>query len=352
MTYSPSYNLDVRSENPYNAGAGLCFDCHETAKTGATPWGYASTFGALMPVMGYKDSSRFGSGGKGSSLRYANRKGRADIVSSHLKAGSFLNYSAEGRINGLCTPCHDPHGVSRTLGEKMPYAVPLLKGAWLTSPYREDGPPAAPVGKGAFAKSDAGAGRGEARDTGDFKLANREASANFGISGAGTPREPLAGMKYFIDKNTFGEKKWITEDADTFGGLCLQCHAKVKSGGKAKSDQIHRTVNGWGANKEHSFPCSKCHQSHNSGLPRLMQTNCLMSGPAGMGESSGLAWVPDRKGEPSNSVKDTKQPPVASKNKKSTKGEVVGCHVRQFGGGSAAMPGTRGDDQWKEKTQW
>jgi hypothetical protein len=159
-------------------------------------------------------------------------------------------------------------------------------------------------------------------------------------------------MKYFIDKNTFGEKKWITEDADTFGGLCLQCHAKVKSGGKAKSDQIHRTVKGWGANKEHSFPCSKCHQSHNSGLPRLMQTNCLMSGPAGMGESSGLAWVPDRKGEPSNSVKDTKQPPVASKNKKSTKGEVVGCHVRQFGGGSAAMPGTRGDDQWKEKTQW
>jgi hypothetical protein len=62
--------------------------------------------------------------------------------------------------------------------------------------------------------------------------------------------------------------------------------------------------------------------------------------------------VPDRKGESSNSVKDTKQPPAASKNKKSAKGEVVGCHVRQFGGGGTAMPGTRGGDQWKEKTQW
>lgn len=353
VTYRPSANPDQGSKNPYNAGAGLCFDCHETAQAGAKPWGYASTFGAAKPVMGYKDSPHFGPGGKGSTSRYANRESRTDVVSSHLKAGTFLNYSAEGRINGLCTPCHDPHGVSRTLGDKMPYAVPLLKGAWLTSPYREDGPPATLAGKGAFAKRDAGANRGEAWEKGDFSLTNREANANFGIGGAGTPREPMAGMKYFIDKNTFGEKGRITEDADTFGGLCLKCHAKEKSGGSAKSDKIHRAVKGWGNNKEHSFPCSKCHQPHNSGLPRLMQTNCFVSGPAGLRENSGISWTPDRKGDVPP-PKESKQPDSSSKNKKSGKGEMVGCHVKQFGGSSAAMPGMQGGDngQWKEKMKW
>lgn len=317
--YRPSANLDKGSQNPYNAGAGLCFDCHETASAGTTtPWGYASTFGALKPIMGYKDSPHFGPGGKGSTLRYANRESRIDIVSSHLKAGAFLNYSAEGRINGLCTPCHDPHGVSRTLGEKMPYAVPLLKGAWLTSPYREDGPPATMSGNESFARRNAG---------------------------GGTPREPMAGMKYFIDKNTFGGNNRIVEDVDTFGGLCLKCHSKEKSGGNAKSDQIHRAVKGWGNNKEHSFPCSKCHQPHNSGLPRLMQTNCLVSGPAGMRENSGISWTPDMKDQ-------VKLSTPSSKGKKSGKGEVVGCHVRQFGGGNATTRGGQGNSGWNEKSKW
>lgn len=351
--YTPSSNLDTASKNPYNSGAGLCFDCHESAKTGVTPWGYNSTFGAVKPIMGYKDSPHFGPGNKGSTARYANRESRTDIVSSHLKAGSFLNYSAEGRINGLCTSCHDPHGVSRTLGSKMPYAVPLLKGAWLTSPYREDGPPTNLAGKGDFAKRDVSGNRGEAWEKGDFSLTNREANANFGIGGAGTPREPMAGMKYFIDKNTFGANSRITEDADTFGGLCLKCHAKEKSGGKAKSDQIHRAVKGWGNNKEHSFPCSKCHQPHNSGLPHLMQTNCFVSGPAGLRENSGISWTPDKKGEnASSTVKENKPSTAASNKKKSGKGEVVGCHVRQFGGSNAAMPGKQGDSQWNEKTKW
>jgi hypothetical protein len=351
--YTPSSNLDKDSKNPYNFGAGLCFDCHETAKTGTTPWGYNSTFGASKPIMGYKDSPHFGPGNKGSTARYTNRESRTDVVSSHLKAGSFLNYSAEGRINGLCTPCHDPHGVSRTLGDKMRYAVPLLKGTWLTSPYREDGPPTNLAGKGDFAKRDASGNRGEAWEKGDFSLTNREANANFGIGGAGTPREPMAGMKYFIDKNTFGPNGRILEDVDTFGGLCLKCHSKEKSGGKAKSDLIHRSVKGWGNNKEHSFPCSKCHQPHNSGLPRLMQTNCFVSGPAGLRENSGISWTPDKKGEVvTNIAKESKQPTSTSKSKKSGKGEVVGCHVRQFGGSSAAMPGKQGDGQWSEKTKW
>lgn len=321
MNYSPSANLDKSSKNPYNPGAGLCFDCHDTAKAGVTPWGYNSTFGAPKPVMGYKDSPHFGPGGKGSTLRFANRERRTDIASSHLRAGTFLNYSAAGQINGLCTPCHDPHGVSRTLGEKMPYAVPLLKGAWLTSPYREDGPPANPVGKADV------------------------------VSRAGAPRAPRTGMQYYIDKNTFGGDNRITEDADTFGGLCLKCHSKLKSLGNPLTDRIHRAVKGWGNNKEHSFPCSKCHQPHNSGLPRLMQTNCLLSGPAGLHENSGISWTPDNNKSDIN-ANVSKSSASATKSKKSGKGEVVGCHVRQFGGSSSAMPGKQGDNQWKEKSKW
>ncbi|HZV81997.1 MAG TPA: CxxxxCH/CxxCH domain-containing protein, partial [Geobacteraceae bacterium] len=77
MTYVPTANSDTKGKNPYNPGAGLCFDCHETASAGSTPWGYLSTFGAEEPVMGYKDTHRFGPGVKGSTSRYANRQGRA-----------------------------------------------------------------------------------------------------------------------------------------------------------------------------------------------------------------------------------------------------------------------------------
>jgi len=154
MDYSPSSNTNRQSNNPYNSGAGLCFDCHETEADGLTPWGYRKTFAASQPILGYKDTQRLGSGIKGSTSRYSNRQGRSEIVSSHLKAEVFLKYSATENINGLCTPCHDPHGVSRTLGDKMEYAVPLLKGTWLTSPYREDAPPASPPGKRGPSKQD------------------------------------------------------------------------------------------------------------------------------------------------------------------------------------------------------
>ncbi|MDU0460029.1 MAG: cytochrome c3 family protein, partial [Geobacteraceae bacterium] len=177
--YKPSSNNDKKSKNPYSAGAGLCFDCHENAKPGTTPWGFQSTFGAGQPVIGYKDTLQFAAGVKGSTSRYANRQSRSDIASSHLKAGSFLNYSASGKINGLCTPCHDPHGVSRTLGDNMQYAVPLLKGTWLTSPYREDGPPAGVKSKGEAAP---------VRKT-DYNASNREANANFGKGDSGAPRK-------------------------------------------------------------------------------------------------------------------------------------------------------------------
>jgi hypothetical protein len=195
----------------------------------------------------------------------------------------------------------------------MPYAVPLLKGTWLTSPYKEDGPPANPMGKGALLK--------------------REANATIGVAG-GSAREPMSmpGMKYNVDRNTFDGGKRITENAEKFGGVCLNCHIGLQSSGDTKTAQIHRAIKGWGNNKEHSFPCSKCHQPHNSGLPRLMQTNCFEQGPSGLRENSGLSWIPDKKEEMNSLDQVGKQSINKSvKSKKTGKGELVGCHVRQFG---------------------
>jgi len=346
--YTPVGNSDRAASNPYNTGAGLCFDCHETPSPGSTPWGYRATFGALEPIIGYKDTLRFGDGIKGSTARYSDRQSRSTIASNHLKAGKFLSYSAHGQIDGLCTPCHDPHGISRTLEDRMAYALPLLKDSWLTSPYREDGPPTAAPGKPDASKQGADSSQGIAWQKGDYSFTNREANANFGVGGGGAPREPMsrAGMKYNVDRNTFGATGRITEDVAGFAGLCLKCHKKEQLSGDDRVGRIHKSVKGWGSNKEHSFPCSKCHQAHNSGLPRLMQTNCFEIGPPGLRDNSGIAWTPEKKGEPKPVQKS--DPKTTAKNSKSSKTEIVGCHVKQFGG----SPAKQGGAQWNEKEKW
>jgi hypothetical protein len=77
-----------------------------------------------------------------------------------------------------------------------------------------------------------------------------------------------------------------------------------------------------------------------------MQTNCFEVGPPGLRESSGLAWSPTKKGEHKPSRNEQK--PSSSKSKKTAKVEIVGCHVRQFGGNPAKQEGS----QWNEKTKW
>jgi len=414
--YHPSINSYARSKNPFNSGAGLCFDCHETAASGVTPWGYNSTFGAANPIMGYKDTAGFGDGLKGSSARHGNRPGRGEISSSHLKAGTPLHHQTSELINGLCAPCHDPHGISRTLGENMDYAIPLLKGSWLTSPYKEDGPPdrtpsrkkSGIDGDGAFnavnrdagsnfnqvnrdagsnfakeidynrVNRDAGSNFNQVnrdagsnfaketdynkvnrdsgsnfnqinRDTGsnlsktvaktdrelDSNSTNRDANSNFAKSGSGAPREPMQGMKYHMDRNTFGEDSWITEDVTKFAGICLKCHKKENLNGTAQSASVHKTVKGWGNNNEHSFPCSKCHQAHNSGLPRLMQTNCFASAPPGLRNKSATSWLP-----PGKELQSTKTGDPFARN--------VGCHVKQFGKAGSSPESS----DWRAVSPW
>ncbi len=268
MTYKASSNIS--GINPYGAGAGQCFDCHESANKGTTPWGYDSTFGATAPIFGYKDTSRFGQGIKGSTARYPYRNNKATIVGGHLKASSSLTKPVMATINGLCTPCHDPHGVTPALASDQQYAVPLLKGTWLTSPYKEDVPAPMP-----YVCYNSG-----------WRWGNEDNYC-----------EPSTwGVTYYsLDSTTFGGATRIAENDSKFGGLCLGCHAKSDlTDGTNKNqnfrtiDRVHEAVKGWGANTQHSYPCSKCHQVHNSGLPRLMQTNCLNSNHRGFRASGGI----------------------------------------------------------------
>ncbi|MSM40624.1 MAG: CxxxxCH/CxxCH domain-containing protein [Geobacter sp.] len=275
MSYKASSNQDTGTVNPYSAGAGQCFDCHLTQNAGTTPWGYQSTFGASAPIMAYTDTLRFGQGVKAMTARYPYRDAKKTIVGGHLKASAMLNYTtaASDRINGLCTPCHDPHGVSPGIGANQEYAVPLLKGTWLSSPFRDDTPPPNPTGANSTAIS-------------------------WGKAGGYSPSTPPV-TNYRLERNTFSNKRLNETDAQ-FAGLCIRCHKKEKlTDGINKNtafkslDRIHESVSGWGANSEHSFSCSKCHQPHNSGLPRLMQTNCLNFNHRGFRSSGGQAVMAD-----------------------------------------------------------
>ena len=264
--YTPQAAGSVANKDARNPGASLCLDCHfsstpkqaplATFKGYTTPWGYNSTFSASQGILGYWDSPYMSYGPNvGAKQRYP-FKAQNLTKGGHFGASSSLGIQLPpgSQINGLCTPCHDPHGVSPTMGANQQYAVPLLKGTWLTSPYQED---TAPVN-----------------------------NADMYITGGWS-------LPYRIDQNTFvGGITNVTvpgltrNDTTVSAGLCLGCHSKASltngSNHTWKSkDRVHEAVKGWksanGVN-QHSYTCSKCHSAHTSSvLPRLMVTNCLDS---------------------------------------------------------------------------
>ncbi len=263
VTYKPTAGGSAAEHNAYNPGAGLCFDCHMKSGATDTPWGYNATYGATQQIMGYWDSAYFGNNVFGNQLRYP-YKGVPGNMGGHLGASKSLNASAAHQIGGLCTPCHDPHGVSPTMGTNMKYGVPLLKGTWMTSIYKED-------------------------------VATADNQSYDGMGGSGGRRGPSASSSekaaykaatndsYHIDQNSLPSGTNITETDVQFAGLCLNCHAKTNlTNGSTHTwkdkNRIHEAVKGWKtANKtiQHNYTCSKCHTAHNADLPRLMVTNCL-----------------------------------------------------------------------------
>ena len=326
IDYMASSNSSAGTINPYSAGAGQCFDCHNSSAAVTTPWGYQSTFGATQPIKGYFDSPSFGQSEIVGSLttgvlgRYPYKKMglAAGAMGGHLKASSPLHaqYSAsmrQNKINGLCTPCHDPHGVSPSLGAKQAYGVPLLKGTWMTSPYKED------------------------------VAAENGSRGEYG----GTTPTPFV----YTDQSTFGGSTRINENDDKFAGLCMRCHAKgtlTAGSNKAKPwkgiDRIHQSVKGWGVNDQHSYTCSKCHAPHSSNMPRLMITNCLDYKHQGRSNNGGS--ISTIKGDGS--------------------GELAGSNRKASQSGSGGFPGGENqigvqchheagawpDNSWNWKTPW
>ena len=338
ISYTPAASTDSSNKNPYNAGADLCFDCHFSSLAIDTPWGYQQTFGATAAIQGYKDGARFGSSYSGTKQRFNYRAGRLNL-GGHMMASASLKglngvhngNEAKHQINGLCTPCHDPHGVSPTLGNNQKYGVPLLKGTWLTSPYQEDSP----------------------EMTGRAATTSEACQSGCSVFEKGHDRHWNTDRVTFDTNNNINDDGGqITEDASVFAGLCLNCHTKANlTDGTNKNttwksvDRIHETVKGWGSNNEHTFSCSKCHVPHNAGLPRLMQTNCLNFNHRQQVVSGGLA---------SNRIGDANHgqgffPGVANRSMSPSKTFVNGCHESAAANGGGGPPGSNifpGNGTW------
>lgn len=275
VTYKPLAGGSVAEHNAYNPGAALCFDCHMKGSAVDTPWGYNTTFGSSQQIMGYLDSAYFGNGIFGKQSRYA-YKGTTPNMGGHFGASSALSASAAHQIGGLCTPCHDPHGVSPTMGANMKYGVPLLKGTWVTSPYKEDVTTA--DNQNYIASAAVGY-------VGDYEGPTR--------SQAILDARKAAAQSFKIDQNTFSTTitnynaavTGVTEADSQFAGLCLNCHTKANlTNGTTHAwkdkNRIHEAVKGWktaNGTIQHNYTCSKCHAPHNASLPRLMISNCFDS---------------------------------------------------------------------------
>ncbi|MBC7962732.1 MAG: CxxxxCH/CxxCH domain-containing protein, partial [Steroidobacteraceae bacterium] len=271
MTYKPAAGGSTAGHNSYNPGAGICFDCHMKDTVGITPWGFKATYGATQQIMGFADTPFFGNGTFGRQLMFP-YKATANM-GGHFGTSSALSSPPAHAIGGLCTPCHDPHGVSPTLGANKDYAVPLLKGTWVTSPYKEDVSTADNQSYIAIAAIGY---------TGDYEGPTRSQAKLDSLN--------AAKKSYKIDQNTFSTTaklnavlSGVTQTDAQFAGLCLNCHAKqTLTNGTTHTwkdkNRIHESVKGWktaNTTIEHNYTCSKCHAAHNASLPRLMVTNCL-----------------------------------------------------------------------------
>ena len=296
-TYSPVAGGSSQNHNIYNPGAALCFDCHNTKTNSTTvPWGYNSTFGASQAINGYLDTPYFGNYSVNTTKRYAykgNNGAKTKPVGGHFGASTTLDTAAASPINGLCTPCHDPHGVTPNTAKiaSQQYGVPLLKGTWVTSPYQEDA--------AAVAQNRGGGSRGPVMSNGGtmpgYKIDQNSLQANRATVAQRSGSVPATDAPSFGLIGATNAKSLQTTTAANFAGLCTTCHlqANLTNSSQATTanwrtkQRVHQSVAGWAAmssatgngrnlnNRMHAYTCSKCHTPHVSRLPRLMVTNCL-----------------------------------------------------------------------------
>ncbi|MDD5761335.1 MAG: hypothetical protein PHP88_02350, partial [bacterium] len=157
--YSTTYNPAANATDNYGIGAELCFDCH-VGSDAAVPKNYTYwNHAAGAPVAGYYDPitwrTGFTAGTQGLWNRSLTWQGSFAFKDNTIRSSHFLpsttnstgtaitrQTTASNKLNGRCTACHDPHGVTTNTSHiaNQNYGVPLLKGSWLSSPYLEDRP--------------------------------------------------------------------------------------------------------------------------------------------------------------------------------------------------------------------
>lgn len=289
----------------FNSGASICNDCHnnDTRKVNINrPWSITGTYSSAKAIVGYWSTPYFDNYTVASAKRTLYKQGGAVGTNKDMRKPMGGHYGSSidatrggqaghtGEINGLCTPCHDPHGVSNALGADRDHGVPLLKGTWVTSPYREDRADVA-VKRGGGSKwaGVTGAGATPGYHIDQNTLLAMPAPLNGGAATATSRSNKRAQAFRNISNNAL---KLHTEKTPTeFAGLCLECHNQTTLTGAAAAtttqawmskERVHQSVAGWGptngtnvGNKVHAYTCSKCHAPHVSRLPRLMVTNCL-----------------------------------------------------------------------------
>lgn len=392
MTYTPGAAGSVAEKNQHNAGAGLCFDCHNNANASAatlsgstTPWGYTATYGASQAIYGYNDTPYFGKSGgvfaKAITYPYLaslTNKGGHFGVSSTL---SGTAPDASHQIGGSCTPCHDPHGVSPGLGTNQQFSVPLLKNTFVTSPYKQD---VAPPGK-----TVRGAGRNYATlmsigSTIGYHIDQNTMQA--GTTGKATT-VPGSAIKWAFATSA---KNLQSLNSTQFAGLCMNCHSKAAlnssvaatsasgtAGSWKSSTRIHNSVAGWAlttgtggnvGNKAHAYTCSKCHTSHNSRLPRLLVTNCLdvkhrgraatvayvatlYTTPGTVSTAHGVGRFPGGGGGASGRATATNPGPWFFGTSGAVTGATQTCHDTATAGGVNTTPDATGQ-MWNTKSLW
>ena len=313
--YSTTYTPTANATMNWGAGSAMCFDCHVGSTAGGTPPKTYTSFGrtATQLVAGYYDPVQWRTGlaaGQGvwdNTLTWRGSFPFKDnvIKVTHFKNDSFiraLQTAPTTQLNGLCSRCHDPHGVTTNTAQvsNANYGSPALKGTWMTSPYFEDRPGErynSTVSWNMNAKTvininnnvyngTSVKGRGGPRMI-TYRDYNRPSvvGGGYGTTGGGTGNDG-----FFIDENTFGlvitsaftwdlfgvanlntnngwQNLWnggyrnpvptitinrITETNAQFAGLCEKCHTPtslVNTASKAANiiTRAHRTVKGWDA---------------------------------------------------------------------------------------------------------
>ncbi|MBI5904148.1 MAG: CxxxxCH/CxxCH domain-containing protein [Deltaproteobacteria bacterium] len=285
--YTPA--ASTTAGNLYSAQADLCFDCHlgDDATAPRKFTSYRSP-APTQPVQGYYDAN---------GLTGATRWGTSQIwtgsfayKSAVFKGGHFgastttasgtsalMKSTPAGTILGLCTKCHDPHGVDPAAANAA-YRVPALKGTWMTSPYKEDR--AGDLVGATINDANTWSPSNSSRFTGTpkpYSAPRQNPSFAYnqpaivgggfgtGISASTWGKGGTGYNGYFIDDNSFGNSKindttyrpWSTAITGTyvtaavpglndtqFAGLCLSCHPKTGTLAAGSIGSVLTSTNG------------------------------------------------------------------------------------------------------------